>query len=133
VASDPAPKAVLAKATMPSPVSPTAPTATAPQRPATPPAAASTEINYVSYTARLLTVSGKYMRMYATTLGLSNDGSLITHGISVGRQGEMFRNSLYFGYGTEWGGGNDTLKRYELSWQFLYTPLGASCPLLKPC
>ena len=82
--------------------------------------------NYVGYTGRLLTVSGKYMRTYATFASSSSDNAtLFTNGFHYGRQGELFRNSLYFGYGTQFGGGSDTLLRYELSWEALWTPMGA--------
>jgi hypothetical protein len=52
--------------------------------------------------------------------------SLFTHGLAVGRQSGDFKNGVYFGFGTEIGNasGTDTLHRYELSWQFLWTPLG---------
>jgi hypothetical protein len=81
-----------------------------------------TSERFVDYRARLITVRGNYMRMYATTLALAHDGSLYTHGLAVGFQGEHFRNAAYFGFGTEWGGGNDTLQRFELSYECLWSP-----------
>jgi len=78
---------------------------------------------FVQYTARILVVSANAMLRYST---LSSTAALFTHGIAVGAQTEHFRNALYFGYGTEIGttDGSDSLLRYELSWQCLWTPLG---------
>ncbi len=92
----------------------------------TPPAnaiAASDDFYFVSYTARLLAPSGSRMLNYATT-ATPGDGTLYTHGFAAGRQTEHFKNALYFGFGTEFGGGSDTLSRYELSFQLLYAPFG---------
>jgi hypothetical protein len=83
---------------------------------------------YVNYTARLLALNGSFMLNYATTASPSN-GTLYTHGISIGRQMEYFKTGLYFGYGTQYGGpfgaGTDTLLRYELSLQGIWVPLGS--------
>ncbi len=83
---------------------------------------------YVNYTARLLAPNGSFMANYATTVSPRN-GTLYTHGISVGRQMEYFKTGLYFGFGTEYGGpfgaGTDTLLRYELSWEGIWVPLGS--------
>ena len=78
---------------------------------------------FIQYTGRLLVVSGASMQRYST---LASPTSLYTHGFAVGRQTENFKNAAYFGFGTEIGtrDGSDTLHRYELSWQCLWTPLG---------
>ena len=78
---------------------------------------------FVSYTARLFAQSGRATLTYATTAG-PGDGTLYTHGFVVGRQTEHFRHGVYVGFGTEYGGGNDTLLRYELSYQLLWMPVG---------
>jgi hypothetical protein len=65
------------------------------------------------------------MGQYSTT---ASTATLYTHGIGAGVQTEHFRNGLYLGFGTEdggnFGGGRDTLLRYELSWQCVWIPLG---------
>lgn len=78
---------------------------------------------FVSYTARLFAQSGKATLTYATTVG-PGDGTLYTHGFVIGRQTEHFRHGVYVGFGTEYGGGSDTLLRYELSYQMLWMPVG---------
>jgi hypothetical protein len=79
---------------------------------------------FLGYVARLVAVSGQYMGTYATFVGPGDRSTLYTHGFVAGRQTEHFRHGLYAGFGTEFGGGPDTLKRYELSYQLLYTPFG---------
>jgi len=83
---------------------------------------------YVNYTARLLAPNGSLMATYATTTTPGN-GTLYTHGISIGRQTEYFKNGVYVGLGLEDGGrfgsGTDTLQRYELSWEGIWVPLGS--------
>jgi hypothetical protein len=83
---------------------------------------------YVQYTARLLVPNGSFMGQYATTSGPGSAGTLYTHGVTVGRQTDHFKNGVYLGFGTEYGGpfgsGTDTLLRYELSWQSIWAPLG---------
>jgi hypothetical protein len=115
-------KVAIAEPAKPVPLAVSSPTRTAITEPA--PAPAQPTLNYFSYTARWITVDGEYMRHYASTLAFARSGSLFTHGFAYGRQGDDFRNAVYFGFGTEYGGGTDTLRRYELSWQFLWTPLG---------
>jgi len=89
---------------------------------------------YVNYMARLLAFNGSFMAMYASTTSPGN-GTLYTHGISVGRQSEYFKNGVYIGLGFEDGGrfgsGTDTLRRYELSWEFIWVPLGSDS-ILSP-
>lgn len=84
-------------------------------------AAGKGDFYFVSYTARLLAPSGSAMGTYSTTAGWN---TLYTHGFAVGRQTDHFKNALYVGFGTEYGGGPDTLLRYELSWQLLWSPFG---------
>jgi hypothetical protein len=133
----PAAEVALARSNGDAPLSaPPKPAVAHTAEPARPPAPAPVEVErnaerFVDYRARLITVRGNYMRMYATTLALAHDGSLYTHGLAVGFQGEHFRNAAYFGYGTEWGGGADTLQRFELSWECLWSPL-AQGNLLNP-
>jgi hypothetical protein len=83
---------------------------------------------YVNYTARLLAPNGSFMANYATTVSPGN-GTIYTHGISIGRQMEYFKTGLYFGFGTQYGGpfgaGTDTLLRYELSLEGIWVPLGS--------
>jgi hypothetical protein len=83
---------------------------------------------YVNYTARLLAPNGSFMARYATT-GSPGNGTLYTHGISIGRQTEYFKNGVYVGLGLNDGGqylgGTDTLRRYELSWEGIWVPLGS--------
>jgi hypothetical protein len=90
-----------------------------------PPKIQSPEFTYVQYTARLLAPSGSVMGNYSTTNGTA---TLYTHGLGIGLQTQHFRNGVYFGFGTEFGGnfgtGTDTLSRYELSWQSVWIPLG---------
>jgi hypothetical protein len=85
------------------------------------------DFTYFQYTARLLVPNGSFMLNYATTT-TPGTGTLYTHGMSVGRQTDHFKNGVYFGFGTEYGGvfgsGTDTLLRYELSWQSIWAPLG---------
>jgi hypothetical protein len=89
------------------------------------PTAATDRFIYVTYTARLLAPSGSFMMQYSTT---TSTATLYTHGIGAGVQTEHFRNGLYLGFGTEYGGafagGTDTLLRYEVSWQCVWIPLG---------
>jgi hypothetical protein len=83
---------------------------------------------YVNYTARLLAPNGSFMGWYGTTASPGN-GTILTHGISVGRQMEYFKTGLYFGFGSQDGGtfgsGTDTLRRYELSLEGIWVPLGS--------
>jgi hypothetical protein len=83
---------------------------------------------YVQYTARLLVPNGSYMLHYATTESPGSGGTLYTHGLAVGLQSQYFKNGVYLGFGTEFGGvfgsGTDTLLRYEVSWQCIWAPLG---------
>ena len=92
-------------------------------------------VTYVQYTARLVGTNGSSMLNYATTANPGPGGTLYTHGLGVGAQTEHFKNGAYVGFGTEYGGafgaGTDTLLRYELSWQSLWTPLG-SMALVSP-
>jgi hypothetical protein len=89
---------------------------------------------YVNYTARLLVFNGSFMAWYATTTSPGN-GTLYTHGISIGRQTEYFKNGAYIGFGLQDGGqygsGTDTLRRYELSWEGIWVPLGSDS-ILSP-
>jgi hypothetical protein len=89
---------------------------------------------YVNYTARLLVFNGSFMAWYATTTSPGN-GTLYTHGISIGRQTEYFKNGAYIGFGMQDGGqygsGTDTLRRYELSWEGIWVPLGSDS-ILSP-
>jgi hypothetical protein len=84
--------------------------------------------------ARLLAFNGSFMRLYASTTSPGN-GTIYTHGISVGRQTEYFKNGAYIGFGMEdggrYGGGTDTLRRYELSWECIWIPLGSDS-ILSP-
>ena len=102
---------------------------------ATPPPAASPTLIYIQYTGRLLSTNGSFMGNYATTTSPGASGTLYTHGLAVGAQTEHFKNGVYLGFGTEFGGafgaGTDTLLRYELSWQCLWNPLGSEA-LLTP-
>ena len=86
-------------------------------------------LTYVQYTARLVGTNGSFMMNYATTANPGPGGTLYTHGLGVGAQTEHFKNGVYLGFGTEFGGafgaGTDTLLRYELSWQCLWNPLGS--------
>ncbi len=83
---------------------------------------------FVSYTARLLVTSGVTMGNYATAM-VGNGAGLYTNGAAVGKQSGSFKNAVYLGFGNEWGGGSDTLYRYELSWQFAWAPLGPGSPI----
>src|SRR6185312_4769875 len=80
-------------------------------------------LTFAQYTGRILVVKGSKMQRYST---LPSPTSLYTHGAAIGAQTGHFRNAAYFGFGTEIGtrDGSDTLHRYELSWQCLWTPLG---------
>jgi hypothetical protein len=68
------------------------------------------------------------MAWYASTT-TPRYGTIYTHGISIGRQTEYFKNGVYVGLGLEDGGqfgsGTDTLRRYELSWEGIWVPLGS--------
>ena len=83
---------------------------------------------FVQYTARLLVPNGSFMLNYATTESPGAAGTIYTHGLAIGLQKGNFKNAVYLGFGTEDGGvfgsGTDTLLRYELSWQFIWAPLG---------
>jgi hypothetical protein len=83
---------------------------------------------YVQYTARLLVLNGSYMGQYASMTTPGGQGNLYTHGVGIGLQTENFKNGVYLGFGSEYGGvfggGTDTLRRYELSWQCIWAPLG---------
>jgi hypothetical protein len=89
---------------------------------------------YANYTARLLVFNGSFMAMYSTTTSPGN-GTLYTHGVSIGRQTEYFKNGAYIGFGVQDGGrygsGTDTLRRYELSWEAIWVPLGSDS-ILSP-
>lgn len=137
-APTPAPAAPAIAAAAPPPVPPApasaAPVATAWTQPAPrpleaprsqpilPPGPGET-LYFLQYTARVLVVGEQSMLRYST---LTSKAALFTHGLAAGAQTDHFRNALYFGYGTEIGtsDGADTLLRYELSWQCLWTPLG---------
>lgn len=132
VAPPPAPPAAVVEPSPPAvqAAPPPAPPALAAAPPTSSPAAArdviaadSGDFYYVSYTARLLAPNGSRMLNYATTAS-PGDGTLYTHGFAFGRQTDHFKNAIYVGFGTEFGGGPDTLLRYEISWQMLYTPFG---------
>ena len=79
--------------------------------------------------------NGAFMLNYATTESPGAGGTLYTHGFAVGHQGDHFKNALYLGFGTEYGGvfgtGTDTLLRYEVSWQSTWAPLGTT-QILSP-
>ena len=83
---------------------------------------------FVQYTARLLVPYGSFLLNYATTESPGAAGTIYTHGLAIGLQKGNFKNAVYLGFGTEDGGvfgsGTDTLLRYELSWQFIWAPLG---------
>jgi hypothetical protein len=128
-ASQPAGNTAVAQA-QPPPVKPAIrPPAPGPQPTVAAPApvtwTATDSFLYVQYTARLLAPGGSFMGQYSTT---STTATLYTHGIGVGLQTQNFRNGLYLGFGTEYGGvfgaGTDTLLRYEVSWQCVWIPMG---------
>ena len=86
------------------------------------PPAAPESAFFVGYTARLLAVNGASMGRYATTNALGGAGALYTNGFALGRHTATFDNAVYLGFGTQYGGGSETLLRYELSWQFAWRP-----------
>ena len=129
----PAPKAVPAVAQVPATsaplaasMSPARPSPAAPLMPSRSDYRSSSDrdtLHFASYTGRLVVMSGSAMKSYASYL-VGDGSALYTHGLSFGQQSDTYKNAVYVGLGTEFGGGTDTLHRYELSWQAAWAPLG---------